>query len=669
MRKKILHLAGALLLAAAALHAPAQPQLAPLTASEAFSNPDFISPRLSPDGRHLAMLARIDGRMRLAVFDLQKGEFESRVGYADADVDEPTWMGNNHLVYTLAQHGQSRKTLIRQGGLFVTRRDGSTQRKLYNTLNDQWTSNVRRYTRMWPIQTVPGSSSDLIVGSNDVDKYSVDLYRVDVTTGKRKWLTQDRPARARGWVLDDKQQPRVAISSVAESTEQVVHYREADGRWRELWRYRIGRDDIRRPVSVEADGKLLVATNEGRDTTALREYDPATGQWGDTVIEHPHYDVAADALGDRAGELLRDDDSGELMGVRIDAARPQFAWMDARRQAVQARVDKALPGRINTLQFSSSNQVFVTSHSDIERERWHLLDSSTGALNAVLDVQGRLDPRRVPATESVTLRSHDGLALRSYVLRPPQAPAGVPLPTVVLVHGGPWSRGAVWGDTGGEMGQARWLASRGYLVLMPSFRGSTGFGKHFVMSARGQYGLTMQDDVDDALDALIQRGDADPQRLCIMGASYGGYAALMGAARAPDRYRCAVAGFPISDLYRLLTSDWSDISSDKDARPFARDMIGDPATQRAALDAASPRHLAARIKARVMIYAGVDDWRTPLEQAELMRDALERAGNKPLWMAKYGEGHGYSVTANHWEMLDMLEPFLAEQLAPPKPHR
>jgi dipeptidyl aminopeptidase/acylaminoacyl peptidase len=332
-------------------------------------------------------------------------------------------------------------------------------------------------------------------------------------------------------------------------------------------------------------------------------------------------------------------------------------------------VDETLPGRINALQLSRSPLVFVSSRTDTERASWYLIDSRTGTLNSVLNVRPGLDPQRVPATQSLTLRSRDGQALRSHLLRPPLASAGTPLPTIVLVHGGPWARGAVWGNTSGDMAMAHWLASRGYQVLLPSFRGSTGFGKHFVHSARGEMGRAMQDDLDDALDALIERGDADPQRLCIMGSSYGGYASLMAAARAPDRYRCAVAGFPVSDIARLLTSGWSDVSRNKDALEFWIDMVGDPVKHREALDAVSPRHQAARIKAKVMIYAGVDDPRTPLEQAELMRSALERAGNPPLWLAKYGEGHGYSLTANHREMLQMLEPFLAEQLAPLKPRR
>ena len=653
----------AVLLAALALAAPAAAQV-PLSASQAFGNARFAEPKLSPDGRYLAMLSQGKGRMNLAVLDLESGKFESQIAVPDADISSAQWLGTERLVFSLTQSGQSRKNLARQGGLFMSSRDGSAQRKLSQTVSDWINNGGRRYTQMWPAQPVPGSGEELIVASDDVDKDSVDLYRLNAVSGKRQLLTGDRPPRVVRWVLDAQLQPRVAIATEARSTALIVHYRDAGGRWRELWRCQGNSGDIKIPLSVEADGKLLVSSNEGRDTTALREYDPATGQWGDTLIEHPQYDVAIDALGGPLGPLLRDESTHELLGVRIDAAKPVFAWMDANRQAVQAQVDKALPGRINALQFSASKRVFVSSRSDRQAAQWFVLDRSTGALNKLLDTRPDLDPAQLPAVEPMNLRSRDGQALPSLLLRPPGAPAGTPLPTLMLVHGGPWSRGAVWGDTWGDMAMARWLATRGYQVLLPNFRGSVGFGKRMLQSSRGQFGLAMQDDLDDVLDAVIARGDADPQRLCIMGGSYGGYASLMAVARTPDRYRCAVAGFPVADLPTLLTSDWSVLSSDQDSREFWIEMVGDPVKQREALRAVSPRYLAARIKARVMIYAGVDDQRTPLEQAEGMRDALERAGHKPLWLAKYGEGHGFSLTRNHDEMLEMLEPFLAEHMRP-----
>lgn len=640
-------------------------QAQPLSRDEVFRQPAYADAQLSPSGRYLAVLVPDEQRrLNLAILDLDSRRFSARIGVPGADVGALMWLGDERLVFSLTQLGQSVKTRSHVGGLYVVGRDGKEQRRLFQSAGEWANSGARRMVQMWPLQRIPGSDEELIVASNDVDEHSIDLYRLHVLSGKRRLLTEGRPPRITRWVLDGQLQPRAAVGGDADSQDQISHYRDTDGRWRELWRTRGPHDDVSVPLSVEADGKLLVASNVGRDTTAVREYDPQRRQWGETLVEHPRHDVAIDALGAPIGATLHDEASHELLGFEIAAERPLRLWMDEHRRALQALVDKALPGRSNRLQFSAGERVLVAASSDTEATRWYLMDSSQGRLSLLLNSRPALDPARVPATEILQLRARDGQALLAYVLKPPRAAAEPALPVVMLVHGGPWHRGAIWGDEHGDMAMARWLASRGYLVVLPSFRGSLGFGKQFLRSSRGQIGRAMQDDLDDVMAAVLQRADADPKRLCIMGASYGGYASLMAAARAPGRYRCVVAGMPVSDLPALLDSGWSDISSNERAREFWIAMVGDPQQQRAALLAVSPAHLADRIKSKVMIYAGVDDRRTPLEQAEGMRRALQRAGNEPLWLAKYGEGHGYRLTGNHDEMLDLLERFLAAQLKP-----
>ncbi|MCX2865084.1 alpha/beta fold hydrolase [Paucibacter sp. PLA-PC-4] len=637
----------------------------PLSRDEVFGQPTYADAQLSPSGRYLAVLVPDEQRRRnLAILDLDSRRFSARIGVPGADVGTLMWLGDERMVFSLTQLGQSAKTRSHVGGLYVVGRDGKEQRRLFQSVGEWANSGARRMVQMWPLQRVPGSDEELIVAGNDIDEHSIDLYRLNVLSGKRRLLTEGRPPRINHWLLDRQLQPRAAVGGDTDSPDQISHYRDADGRWRELWRTRGPRDDVNVPLSVEADGTLLVASNVGRDTTAVREYDPQRRQWGETLVEHPRHDVGVDALGGPIGVTLHDEASHELLGFEVSAERPLRLWMDERRRALQALVDGALPGRSNRLQFSAGPRVLVASSSDTEATSWYLMDSSQGRLSLLLNSRPALDPARVPATEVVQPRSRDGQALLAYVLKPPRAAADQALPVVILVHGGPWHRGAVWGDEYGDMATARWLASRGYLVVLPSFRGSLGFGKQFLRSSRGQFGLAMQDDLDDVLAAVLKRADADPKRLCIMGASYGGYASLMAAARAPERYRCVVAGLPLSDLAALLDSGWSDISSNERAREFWVEMVGDPKQQRAALQAVSPAHLADRIKSKVMIYAGVDDRRTPLEQAESLRSALRRAGNEPLWLAKYGEGHGYRLADNHNEMLDQLERFLAEQLRP-----
>lgn len=652
--------------------APTALQAQALSFDEVYGMPDFSQAQLSPSGRYLGVLVPGNSRSQLAVMDMETRAFVSRIQVPGADIGTWQWMSEDKLLFSLAQLGQSHRNRSHVGGLYVVGRDGQEQRRLFQSAGEWFAAGARRWLFMQPLQTVAGSERELIVLANDVDEHSVDLYRLDVQTGRRVRLSEGRPARVKHWVLDAQLRPRVAIAGDDTGLEQIVHYRPAGataeaplGPWQELWRSRPSRgEDVRLPLSVEADGRLLVASNAGRDTVAVRAYDPAQQRWDEVLVEHPSFDVAVNALGEPAGTLLRHEADGELLGFELEAERPLALWMDERRQALQRLVDKALPGRINRLQFSAGPRALVRSHADRQPARWYLLDTRDGRMQPLLQSRAGLNPQRLPSTEVLALRSRDGLPLNSLLVRPPQAKPGQALPGIVLVHGGPWARGALWGDEQGDMDLANWLASRGYAVLLPNFRGSTGQGRALLQAGRGQFGLRMQEDLEDVLQAVLARGDLDPQLLCISGASYGGYAALMAAAREPERYRCVAAGMPVTDLPALLESGWSDLSRREDAKAFWTEMVGDPARQRRELAAVSPVNLAPRIQARVMLYAGVDDGRTPLEQAEGMRRALQRAGQEPLWLAKYGEGHGYRLSGNLRALLQQLEDFFAQALRP-----
>ncbi len=652
--------------------APTALQAQALSFDEVYGMPDFSQAQLSPSGRYLGVLVPGNSRSQLAVMDMETRAFVSRIQVPGADIGTWQWMSEDKLLFSLAQLGQSHRNRSHVGGLYVVGRDGQEQRRLFQSAGEWFAAGARRWLFMQPLQTVVGSERELIVLANDVDEHSVDLYRLDVQTGRRVRLSEGRPARVKHWVLDAQLRPRVAIAGDDTGLEQIVHYRPAGataeaplGPWQELWRSRPSRgEDVRLPLSVEADGRLLVASNAGRDTVAVRAYDPAQQRWDEVLVEHPSFDVAVNALGEPAGTLLRHEADGELLGFELGAERPLALWMDERRQALQRLVDQALPGRINRLQFSAGPRALVRSHADRQPARWYLLDTRDGRMQPLLQSRAGLNPQRLPSTEVLALRSRDGLPLNSLLLRPPQAKPGQALPGIVLVHGGPWVRGALWGDEQGDMDLANWLASRGYAVLLPNFRGSTGQGRALLQAGRGQFGLRMQEDLEDVLQAVLARGDLDPQRLCISGASYGGYAALMAAAREPERYRCVAAGMPVTDLPALLESGWSDLSRREDAKAFWTEMVGDPARQRRELAAVSPVNLAPRIQARVMLYAGVDDGRTPLEQAEGMRRALQRAGQEPLWLVKYGEGHGYQLSGNLQALLQQLEDFFAQALRP-----
>jgi len=232
-----------------------------------------------------------------------------------------------------------------------------------------------------------------------------------------------------------------------------------------------------------------------------------------------------------------------------------------------------------------------------------------------------------------------------------------------VVHGGPWAHGETWQFDP----EAQFLASRGYAVLQPNFRGSTGYGWKHYQSSFGQWGLTMQDDVSDGVRWAVKEGIADAKRVCIYGASYGGYATMMGLAKDPDLYRCGIDYVGVTDLNLFLTMTWADYAYSDFAAFSAKEMVGDPSKDAERLRATSPVNLAARIKAPVLMAYGSEDVRVPVEHGTRMRDALEKVGQKPQWILAEGEGHGFRDPRNQEMFYGAMEKFLAENLKPDRP--
>jgi dipeptidyl aminopeptidase/acylaminoacyl peptidase len=268
-----------------------------------------------------------------------------------------------------------------------------------------------------------------------------------------------------------------------------------------------------------------------------------------------------------------------------------------------------------------------------------------------------IDPRQMATLDLHRIKARDGLDLPVWITTP-KVPSTSPRPAVVLVHGGPWIRGSHWQWEP----TAQFLASRGYLVIEPEFRGSSGFGdKHFKAGWK-QWGLSMQDDVADGLLWAVSKGWVDPKRVCIAGASYGGYATLMGLVRHPELYRCGVAWAAVTDPRLLYELDWiSDLP--EEYKNFGLPaMLGDPVKDAAALKAVAPVEQAARIKAPLLLAFGLLDRRVPIEHGRHMRDALHEAGRDVEWVTYATEGHGWLILENRVDFAKRLEAFLARNL-------
>jgi dipeptidyl aminopeptidase/acylaminoacyl peptidase len=269
----------------------------------------------------------------------------------------------------------------------------------------------------------------------------------------------------------------------------------------------------------------------------------------------------------------------------------------------------------------------------------------------------------MPSRTFVRYTARDGLPIPAY-LTLPRGREAKSLPLVVLVHGGPYIRGATW--TWDD--EPAFLAGLGYAVLQPEFRGSSGWGSRHFHAGWKQWGLAMQDDLVDGIDWLAGRGTIDPKRVCIMGASYGGYATMMGLARDAERYRCGINLMGVTDVNLTFTAAWSDIvHSDFMNHGTAHAMIGDPDRDAAQFARTSPIHHAAKVKAPVLMAYGGSDIRVPVDHGTRMRNALRSHGAHVEWIEFPEEGHGFRVEANRLELYARIAKFLAEHNPPDRP--
>jgi dipeptidyl aminopeptidase/acylaminoacyl peptidase len=267
-------------------------------------------------------------------------------------------------------------------------------------------------------------------------------------------------------------------------------------------------------------------------------------------------------------------------------------------------------------------------------------------------------PEQMAAMDFQTIKARDGRDLPVWITRAGDAKG--PRPAVVMVHGGPWIRGNNWR----WHGWGQFLASRGYVVIEPEFRGSTGYGEEHFRAGLKQWGQAMQDDVTDALRWAQQQGLAS-DKACIIGASYGGYSTLMGLARDPGLYRCGAAWMAVSDLALMVKGSWLVEDDGALARRLTiPETVGDAQHDAAMIAANSPVNLAARIQAPLLLAHGEEDLRVPITHAQRMRDALIAAGHPPEWITYPDEGHGFSKPEDLFDFARRLDAFLAKYLQP-----
>lgn len=646
---------------AAALPVSAQE---PLKIEDLFRPAAYANPILSENGRYFAVTIPINERRNLAVLDLETGNAVGLTSFSDFDVIDVNWLGNDRLTFSL---GQARSPTgpgqFQGGGLFVVSRDGKETRKINGTVREAQQLN-RIYRNLEVYRALPGNSEEFIAQGNQRDADSIDLYRVNARTGRLTLITEDRPANAQSWVLDREFTPRVVTSWIRDTFTYVVWYRkDAKSPWEELTRYDFTKGPTFVPLVFEDDNQTMqVAFNGGRDTMGVFRYDPNSKKLGELLAAHPKFDMGANAFGSTVPGVITDLKTRKVVGYRVEAEKPETVWTDPEYARIQRTIDQALPETVNTFRRTpDGKRLVVTARADRRPVTWFMLDEEKRTLQELFVSQPWIKPEMLVEQRPFWFKTRDGLEINGYVFLPNNRKPGEKLPTVVHIHGGPQARADTWGSGFGWL-EGQLMASRGYAVIVPNFRVTPGLGGRIFYAGFGEIGRRMIDDHEDAAKWAIEQGIADPERICMSGASYGGYATLMSLVRFPSTFKCGIAGLLIGDMELQLTSPSTDFARSRSAVNFWLRMIGVARTSDIPREI-SPQFLADRIKQPLLIYAGADDVRVPLEQTSRMVRALRSAGNPPKHVIiKAGEGHGFGKVENNVELYNRVFEFLDEHI-------
>lgn len=648
---------------AAAGPAPA----AALPAAELFVRPDALSGvTISPSGKRVAMIVTTaNGRRVAATADLPiTGTPRVVAAFSTGNVDSLHWVNDDRVVYQASDDGP--EVELHGAGTFAVDHDGSNLLRLITAARSAGSSvtlGSRIRERMlpwsWQLHGLLHDGGDEVLAAEytervDGDRYIAKIVRLNTRTGVTRWVSFGAPAMPSTLLLDAQGDPRLV--RVTRDGRHVVHLRQpGTERWEVIadmpWVDTTGKDWV--PVGFEGKDQLVVQSRQGGDTEGYYLYDLGKRRIDtEPLVSVERFD---------AGEAVWDEREQRIVAVRIDADRPMTVWLDARLESIQRSIDGALPGRFNHLSCSSgcaSARYFVVfSSSDRHPGEYLVYDATDRRLSTLGAVRPEIDEASQGQRSFHWVKTRDGLEMPVIVTHPPNRGRDEKLPAVVLVHGGPWVRGS----TRAWDAEAQFLASRGWRVLQPEFRGSMGFGfKHFSAGFK-QWGLAMQDDLLDTVQWAAQQGLVDVDRVCLYGGSYGGYAALMGPIRHPRAYRCSASFAGVTDIELIYTSWRSDISrqSRKHGMPT---MVGDPVSDRQQLQQTSPLRRAAEIKVPVLLAHGAFDRRVPPEHADKFASAARNAG-VPLERVNYSQtGHGWHYAKDHQDFLEKLERFLANSL-------
>lgn len=592
-----------------------------------FRNPEKAQYQISPDGKHYSYMAPYKNRMNVYVREIGSKEAKRLTEVTDRDIAGYGWANNDRLLYLKDNGGDE------NFGVYGVNLDGSENKALtvFPDVTTQFIDNLE------------DDDDHIIVALNKRVAQIFDPYRLNIVTGELEMLAEN-PGNISGWVTDHDGKLRMASTTDGVNTSLLYRATEKD-EWETILTTNF--KESLSPLFFTFDNQNIYASsNIGRDKNAIVIFDLEKKAETELLYDHPEVDVH---------NLNYSRKRKVLTSVSYTTDKRSRVFLDEISERMYKSLEEKLKGY--EIIFSASNKAedkyIVRTYSDRSLGAYYFYDVKTDELTLIEEISPWLNEEDLCTMTPIKYTSRDGLTIHGY-LTLPKGLAPKDLPVVINPHGGPWAR-----DNWGFNPEVQLLANRGYAVLQMNFRGSVGYGRKFLEASFKQWGKTMQDDITDGVNWLVEEGIADPDRVGIYGGSYGGYATLAGLAFTPEVYACGVDYVGVSNLFTFMSTIppyWE---------PFLEmmyEMVGHPEKDKALMEAASPVMHADKIVAPLFIAQGAKDPRVNVDESDQMVEAMKKRGVEVEYMVEPEEGHGFHNEENRFKFYRAMDVFLNKHI-------
>lgn len=616
-----------------------------------FQASTIASLTFSPNGKYIACLVPYERRMNLAVIDLEKGTKHLLTNFKDKQAAQPSWASDDRILFRVDDDGKE------SFALYAVNRDGKDPSVLASGYSKADTNNEINVRFRSVLGRIEGDTKNILVLANLTYRDWSDVALLNLKTGTMTTLIE-APGNVDYYLRDHAGQVRIAV--IEKEQIRKVLYRDAKTNgWVTLAEHHMDAAGWE-PLAFDGDNRtLFIWSDVGRKTKAIYRYDTAERKQLDLVFADETYD-ALDANGAAAtsfsSNLIFDPVKKKIVGLSYSADRTRFHWIDDDMRKIQEKLDVSLPDTVHRpRQFAADgSKIIYLSSNDRDHGVYYLFDRKTQKLNELAVIKPGIDPDKMAAMKPITFAARDGLTVHGYLTLPPGRPAKN-LPLILHPHGGPFGIRDEWSYND----EVQYYANRGFAVLQVNYRGSGGYGRAYEAAGFKKWGLEMQDDLSDGVKWAIAQGIADPARVVISGASYGGYATMAGLTLTPELYCAGINYVGVTDIELLIPRD-----APPDRMYWRNTRLGklSDSADKKRLHDTSPVHFADRINVPLLMAYGKNDPRVHIDHGFDMERALKKAGKTFEMIIEADEGHGFRKEESRIAFFDKVDVFLKKNV-------